>query len=232
MKKKFLKLLGTLLLALVVVCSVFTIKGYVYYTKLQREQPLYQLMLNVENQDDFISFDELPQDIYDATISIEDRRYLEHDGIDYISLIRAILSQFTPIRSGGSTITQQTAKNLYGLYDSNIDRKFAEIFLATYLERNFTKEQIFAVYVNIINYGDNSTGIVEASKNYFGLYPTQLNLQQCAILAGIPQSPANYQLSDHYDQAKVRQKQVLEAMASCGYITEDDVDYYYNLSIY
>ncbi|MCF0106532.1 MAG: transglycosylase domain-containing protein, partial [Holdemanella sp.] len=213
----------TICTGLVLVLSIagfLTFKGYMYYQDLQRKKPLDQLMLQVENRDDFIPFEDLPQDLFNATVAIEDKRFVEHSGIDYFSLIRAILSQFTPARSGGSTITQQTAKNLYELYDTDLDRKFAEIFMAMHLEKNYSKGEIFAVYVNIINYGDLNMGIYQASTNYFHVHPSQLRLEQCAILAGIPQSPANYQLSNHYDKAKIRQKQVLKAMADCGYIQQ------------
>ena len=113
---------------------------------------------------------------------------------------------------------------MYGLFDFSLQRKVAEIFLANDLENTCSKEEIFALYVNIINYGNGYTGIYEASSGYFGLYPQQMNEGQCAILAGIPQSPANYDLVTHFDKAKNRQRLVLEAMVENGYLSQTEAE--------
>ena len=168
-----------------------------------------------------------------ATIAIEDRRFYDHGGFDYIGLVRAAISQFDEdlLTSGGSTITQQLAKNLYGMFESSWDRKSTEFFVARYLEKHYSKNEIITLYVNVINYGNNYTGIYEASMGYLDTLPEDLTVAQASLLAGIPQSPSHYELVNHFSQAKQKQYAVLKAMAECGYISESDIATYYNASV-
>ena len=95
--------------------------------------------------------------------------------------------------------------------------------MAWALEREYTKDEILELYLNIINYGDNHIGILEASQGYFLKNPSKLTLDEASLLAGLPQSPSNYQLSNHLDAARNRQKYVLEAMVEYGYIDKSEV---------
>ena len=106
-------------------------------------------------------------------MAIEDRRFYEHQGLDIIGLLRAAASQFLPdmVRSGGSTIGQQTVKNLYGLFEPTLEIKVAEVFLASQLNDLYSKDEILALYMNIINYGDGHIGITNAARGYFGVEP-------------------------------------------------------------
>ena len=126
------------------------------------------------------------------------------------------------IRGGGSTITQQLAKNMYYTYQPSYLRKVSEIFTAYDLEKELSKKEILELYVNVINYGDNHIGIREASEGYFHKKPKDLTLDEATLLAGLPQSPANYQLSNHEDVARRRQIQVLNAMVRESMINEDE----------
>lgn len=225
---KFIRRLILLMLVFVLgATGLFLFHGHNQYEEINQQADITYLVQQVESDENFVSYDQLPENLVNATVSIEDRRYFEHGGVDYIGLLRAIVSQFDNdfLKSGGSTITQQTAKNLYSKFDSDfLGWKGAEFFFARELEQNYSKEEIFAIYVNIINYGDNNQGIYEAAWNYFGVDVSQLDLAQCSILAGIPQSPSNYELSGHYDNAKRRQQLVLNAMVSENYITQDQAD--------
>ena len=116
------------------------------------------------------------------------------------------------VLQGGSTITQQVAKNLYFDNDQNFLKKIAEMFVAFELEENYSKDEILELYVNIIYYGDNNYGIKEASNNYFGIEPIALDYDQSTLLAGLPQAPSSYALGENYELAKERQKQVIAAL--------------------
>lgn len=230
--KKLLKRILVLALTLMVCAAGFLYYiGYKRAKELEAQMPLPDKIAQVESSANYTPYDQLPDTLVKATVAIEDRRYYEHGAIDWIGLARAVASQIFPdwlVRSGGSTIEQQVVKNLYGLYDTTLADKMAEFFLAYELDRDVNdKNRIFALYVNIINYGDNYTGITEASWGYFGVPPISLSAGSCCLLAGIPNSPANLQLSDHYENARRREQLVLRAMVNEGYITEDEAQAYY-----
>lgn len=229
MKKFFQCLLILILVVLIGGVGLFFGKGYLSYKDLTQETAVETLVLQVESNEHFVSYEQLPEDLLHATVAIEDRRFYSHGGIDYIGLIRALVSQFDSnlVRSGGSTITQQLAKNLYSKFEFGLDWKATEFYVAKYLEKHYTKDEILTLYVNVINYGNNFTGIYEASMGYFQIEPNQLSIEQCTLLAGIPQSPSNYELFNHYEQAKKKQYFVLQAMSECGYISGDEVDEIY-----
>lgn len=235
MKRFFQILLVFLFVALL---SIGGIVFYAYkeYQSYSSQSALTSLVEQVEAKDTYVPYSELPNTLVRATVSIEDRRFFEHHGVDYKGLVRAFASQFSGnlLKSGGSTITQQLAKNLYGMYDSNFKWKTAEYFFAKELEGRYSKDEIFALYVNVINYGDGHTGIYEASYGYFGLAPEDLTDAQCTILAGIPQTPSKYQLtsSENVQNAKERQKLVLEAMMDKKYLNQTQADEIYNTSIW
>lgn len=215
------KLLLIISCIVVLVISTVTIMGYYEYRDAVRSHPLNEKITEIRNHSHYTAYEEIDSDLLNATIAVEDRRFYHHGGMDFLATTRAILGNILGFnKSGGSTITQQLAKNMYFGYEPSITRKVAELFVAQDLERELTKEEILTLYVNIINYGDNYMGIYAASYGYFGVAPSQLTLAQASLLAGLPQSPANYQLSDHYDSAKIRQEQVLSAMVKAGYITE------------
>ena len=165
-------------------------------------------------------------DLFKATVAIEDRRFYEHNGIELRSIVRAAIGNVLSdgIKGGGSTITQQLAKNMYFGYTPSYIRKVSEVFLAHDLERMLTKDEILELYVNIINYGANQMGIYNATTYYFDKTPDEITLNEATILAGIPQSPANYQLTTNYDQALQRQQQVLSAMVEEEMISQQQMD--------
>ena len=207
------------------VCVIFG-RGYLFYTKLIENESIEEKVSEIENSNTFVPYEYLPKTLVNATVSIEDHRFFEHKGIDYIGLARAFTSWFVPgmVESGGSTITQQVAKNMYTMFDSSLDRKAVEFFVANALEQKYSKEEIFSIYVNIINYGDNHMGISEAASGYFQKSVWELNENECTLLAGIPQSPANYQLSTHYEEAKQRQLLVLQSMVENKYLMDEEVN--------
>lgn len=232
--KKLVKFIFKLLLILIIgFVGVFFGKGYWGYLELTSSKSVDQAVSEVTSSPYFVGYDNISPELIRATVAIEDRRFYDHSGVDYIGLVRAAVSQFDNdlLKSGGSTITQQLAKNLYGMFDGSWDRKSTEFFIARYLEKHYSKNEILALYVNVINYGNNYTGIYEASMGYFDTDPEDLTIAQASLLAGIPQSPNNYELVYHFAQAKQKQYAVLKAMADCGYISESDIATYYNASV-
>lgn len=216
--------------------GAYTAYGYMVYKQYSEQMPLEQIVEQVRSQPDYVEYDDLPRTLIRATVSIEDRRFFDHDGVDIIGLVRAIFSQFNDnfLRSGGSTITQQLAKNLYGMYDSTSKWKAAEFHFARELESRYSKKEIFAIYVNVINYGNNYTGISQASLGYFGVVPEDLNDGQCTILAGIPQVPTQFELTtpEKIQAARERQLLVLDAMIDMKYLNQAQANEIYNEPIF
>lgn len=233
MRKVLKGLLLTSLAAAIVFVGFIGFRGWRAYEQLMAAQPLQQRIQEIESDPNYVPYEDLPQTLVEATVDIEDRRFYDHGALDFIGLARAALSQVVPgmARSGGSTITQQLAKNMYGLFDTSLDRKGAEFFLAFALEQQCSKQEILTLYVNIINYGNEYIGIGEAAAGYFGLYPSQLSAAQCTLLAGVPQAPGYYNLATNMANAKVRQQQVLAAMVRQGDLTQAQADEIYAMPV-
>ena len=194
------------------------------YVKATNDVSIQEKVKEIKSRDSYVSYDEINENLLKATVAIEDRRFYEHHGVEYHSMARALYQNVVAreIRGGGSTITQQLAKNMYYTYQPSYLRKVSEIFTAYDLEKELSKKEILELYVNVINYGDNHIGIREASEGYFHKKPKDLTLDEATLLAGLPQSPANYQLSNHEDVARRRQIQVLNAMVRESMINEDE----------
>lgn len=213
--KKFIRALIRMLL-IVIILSVTMIVGIGYgkYKQAIGDISLANKINNVRSAETYVKVDDISQTFKDAIVAIEDIRFYEHGAIDFKSLLRAIIINLKEkkVLQGGSTITQQVAKNLYFDNDQNFSKKIAEMFLAFDLEKNYSKDEILELYLNIIYYGDNNYGVKEASNNYFGVEPIDLDYNQSTLLAGLPQAPSAYALGENYEVAKERQKQVIEAL--------------------
>ena len=218
------KLFLIFLLIIVILLTLFIGLGFVNYVKATNDVSIQEKVKEIKSRDSYVSYDEINENLLKATVAIEDRRFYEHHGVEYRSMARALYQNVVAreIRGGGSTITQQLAKNMYHTYQPSYLRKVSEIFTAYDLEKELSKKEILELYVNVINYGDNHIGIREASEGYFHKKPKDLTLDEATLLAGLPQSPANYQLSNHEDVARRRQIQVLNAMVRESMINEDE----------
>jgi penicillin-binding protein 1A len=164
----------------------------------------------------------LPEYVAQAFVSIEDRRFYDHFGIDIVGIARAAWTNLTAgrIAEGGSTITQQLAKNLFLSPERSFGRKIEEVLLALWLEFKFDKQQILSLYLNRIYFGSGVYGIDAASRHYFGTDPRRLNLYEAAVLAGLPKAPSRYNPMVDPKLAAERANVVLEAMASTGALTK------------
>ena len=174
-----------------------------------------------EENRELVPITDVPKDLQNATVAIEDSRFYRHPGVDPRGIARAIYQNFRKGRraQGGSTLTQQLARNIYLTREKKISRKLKEILLALELERNFTKEQILELYLNQIYYGSGAYGVQTASTVYFGKNVKDLSLSQSALLAGLPQKPSSYSPYEDREAAKGRRDVVLERMKELDYIT-------------
>ncbi|MBR5909049.1 MAG: penicillin-binding protein 1A, partial [Schwartzia sp.] len=167
---------------------------------------------------------QIPKDLQNAFIAVEDARFYEHAGIDPRGILRALWANISggEVSEGGSTITQQLAKNAYLTPERTIKRKIQEMFLALQLEREYTKQEILEFYLNQIYFGQGAYGVEAAAKTYFGKDVSALTLNECAMLAGIPKSPNYYSPFNNLEAARARRATVLEQMAKYHYISDSE----------
>lgn len=214
MKKFISRLIMIIISFIVLVLAMAGGAGYAKYKEAVDVIGLKDKVNEVRSSENYVKSEDISDIFKDAVVAIEDIRFYDHGAIELKSLLRAILVNLKEkeLLQGGSTITQQVAKNLYFDNDQNFKKKIAEMFLAFDLERIYSKDDILELYVNIIYYGDDNYGVKEASNNYFGVEPIDLDYDQSTLLAGLPQAPSAYALGEHYEAAKERQKQVIEAL--------------------
>ncbi len=164
---------------------------------------------------------EMPTYVPKAFIAIEDRRFYEHHGVDPFGIGRAFVANVLhrTVAQGGSTITQQLAKNLFLTQERTINRKLQEVLLALWLERKFSKAQILEMYLNRVYFGAGAYGIEQASQRYFGKSARQITLGEAALLAGLVKSPSRLAPTRNFDGAEKRAKVVLAAMAELSFIS-------------
>jgi penicillin-binding protein 1A len=173
-----------------------------------------------EEHRDFAPIAEIPKVLQDALLSIEDSRFYEHSGIDYLGVARALLSNVTGgVRQGASTITMQVARNFFLSQEKTLKRKLAELVLAYRMEAALSKNQILELYMNQIYLGQRSYGFSSAARTYFSKPLNDLTVAEAAMLAGIPQNPAKHNPAVNPLRAKKRQAMVLKRMLDLGYIT-------------
>lgn len=183
--------------------------------------------LYVENRE-IVEIEEIPQHVKDAFIAIEDIRFYEHQGIDPRAILRALYRDIIAGAKveGGSTITQQLAKNAFLSNEKTILRKTKEVLIAMGLERKFSKEEILSLYLNQIYFGHGAYGIHSAAETYFNKRVDELTVDEAALLAGIPKAPSHYSPAVDREKAKARRDTVLSVMERNGFLTEEEVAMY------
>ena len=167
-----------------------------------------------------VKITQVPKELQNAFVAVEDNRFYEHAGVDPRGIIRAAWANIRGhgVSEGGSTITQQLAKNAYLTQDRTLARKVQEVFLALQLERQYTKQEILEMYLNQIYFGQGAYGVQAAAQTYFGKDVENLTLNECAMLAGIPKSPNYYSPANNMQAAQERKAVVLDQMEKYGYI--------------
>ncbi|MBD0373614.1 MAG: PBP1A family penicillin-binding protein [Pyrinomonadaceae bacterium] len=172
-----------------------------------------------------LKYEEIPPNVKNAILAIEDTRFYDHVGIDPIRIVGAVVKNITTgSREGGSTLTQQLTKNLFLSKEQTLSRKVNEWLIALQIERYYTKNQIMEMYVNHIFLGANSYGIEAGAETFFGKQAKDLTLEEAALLAGIPKAPGQYSPTVNMQAAKERRDLVLEQMAKNGFASQSEVD--------
>lgn len=225
---KFIRrLLLLILVIIIIVGSVFYMNGKKLYDEKLSEISLDKKIESIKSDENFVSLSSLPKYYKDAVIAVEDHRYYKHGAIDIIALARATVSNVKQkgFNEGGSTITQQTAKNLYFISEDDVvSRKVAEAILSFELQRKYSKDDILELYVNTIYFGDGYYGIKEACEGYLNKEPKDMTLYDATMLAGVPNAPSVYAPTVNFDLTQSRQKKVVSSMLEYKYISQSEAD--------
>lgn len=189
---------------------------------------LYDINNNIfyegTNTNRWTKIDKISNNLKNAVISVEDKNFYEHNGFDYLRILKAFFTNFKSrkIVEGGSTISQQYIKNAYLDFDKTWSRKIKEAMMTLNLEMHYSKDEILEAYLNTINYGLGNYGIVSAANFYFNKNVDELTLEESIILAGIPKNPSNYNPISNYDKSIQRAKVVALTMLNNGYLSNDE----------
>lgn len=221
------KLFLSVLIIIIVISSIFILNGKKMYDNIISQTSLEDTVNSIKTKDNYVTLSNIPDYYINAVIAVEDHRYKDHGPIDIIAIGRAIFmnAKNKEFREGGSTITQQVAKNLFFISESDVaTRKIAEIFAAYDLEKNYSKDEILEIYVNTIYFGDGYYGIKEACNGYLEIEPSKMTLYDATMMAGIPNAPSVYAPTVNPDLTRSRQKKVISDMLEYGYITEEQAD--------
>ena len=218
------RLVMLVLAAALLLGGLLTFRGYQMYRGALDQQSLANTVDAIRAQPGYTPLSGLPQLYLNAVIAVEDHRFTQHGGIDLIAITRAALYDLATgsLDQGGSTITQQVAKNLFFTQEKQFVRKVAEVFMAFALERSYTKGEILELYVNTIYFGDGYYGVYDACAGYFGKTPAEMTSYEATLLAGIPNAPSIYSLSANPDLAAQRQSYVVRQLVKYGYLTDEE----------
>lgn len=194
---------------------------------MERVRRVYHFKESLESKVDrkqFVSSKDIPDMMKKAIVATEDRRFYDHGALDLVSVTRALVTNYMAGQTleGGSTIAQQTVKNIFLSHDRTLSRKIEELALAVQLEKKYTKDEILELYLNTIYFGHGAYGIKDAARIYFGKDVKDLNVSQCAMLAGLPQAPSVYDPINHPEEGIRRMAVVLTLMAQQEYISSED----------
>lgn len=225
-----MKIVKRILIIIVAICTItigyFGIKGYNMYKQAIKTTSIENKISEIKSRENYTKLEEIPDIYQDAVIAVEDHRFYDHNGIDLIAIGRATLNDIKKMSfiEGGSTITQQLAKNTYFTQEKKIERKFAEVFMAFEIEKKCEKDEILELYINTSFFGDNCYTVKEASRHYFNKESIDMTDYESVMLAGIPNAPSVYAPTHNLELAKQRQKQVLAKMVEYEYLSQEKAD--------
>ena len=208
------------------IALLFVGNGYDMYKQAIEQISVEDKIAEIKDKENYTNFSELPQMYKNAVIAVEDHRFYKHNGIDIIAIGRSAFNDIKAMSfvEGGSTITQQLAKNIYFTQEKKITRKIAEVFMAFEIEKNCDKDEILELYLNTSYFGDGYYTPKEACRGYFNKELNEMTDYECILLAGIPNAPSVYAPTKNPELAKQRQKQVMKKMIEYGYLTEEEAD--------
>lgn len=226
MKKKIKIILLVVLVIIIGIVGYTWIKGYDMYKEAIAEEPIQDKFSEIQSEENFTTIDEVPDIFVQAVVAVEDKRFYEHNGVDLLSIGRAIVTNIRTLdlTEGGSTITQQIAKNLYFTQAKHFSRKVAEIYVALDIEDLYSKDEILEIYINTNFYGSGYYGIYDAAEGYYDKKPSELTDYEATLLAGVPNAPSVYSPKVNLSLAEQRQSVVLEKMVESGYISQEKAE--------
>ena len=218
------KIIIFIILIVLLLISLITYKGYTLYKQALDKISVEDRVAEIKSQKNYTKIEDMPKFYLDAVIAVEDHRFYKHGAIDMISIGRAIWTNVKSfeLKEGGSTITQQLAKNIYFTQEKTALRKISEIFMAFEIEKHCDKDEILELYLNTSYFGDGYYCVKNAANGYFDKEPIDMDKYESSLLAGIPNAPSIYAPTKNPVLAKQRQRQVLEKMVKYNYITEDE----------
>ncbi len=238
--KKIMKFFITSIILFTIIIGV--LYGYAYFSPkldIVNTNQLYiyddnsNLIYQGSGNNEWVSLNEIADDLVNAVISTEDKNFYHHNGFDYFRIAKAMLTNVKSgkITQGASTISQQYIKNMYLEFDKTWKRKFEEALLTLKLEVHYSKDEILEGYLNTINFGQGNYGIENASEYYFNKKASNLTLEEAIILAGIPKSPNYYNPVSNYEASIKRAKIIAKAMLKNKYISEETYNNLFRKSI-
>lgn len=219
--KRLVKVVGCLVAAAMAVAVLAAVvvgwQGYRMYRDALEAASIERVIEELKGRAGYVTVDELPQVYLDAVVAVEDHRFYEHPGIDVIAIGRAALNDMRTLslREGGSTITQQLAKNLFFTQKKHFSRKVAEVLMAFDLEKMYSKAELLELYVNSAYFGEGLTGIGNAAPGLLGKPASLMSDYECTLMAGLPNAPSV--LSDDDEAAAARQRIVVSQMEKYGF---------------
>lgn len=214
--------LGTVLDEKIPIDSVQLVENsYIF----DHEGRLISEVINAQQNRTYLSFEDIPEIVKTLYIESEDNRFYEHIGFDAAGMLRAVLinAQSQSVEQGGSTITQQLARNVFLSHEQSYNRKLSELLYSYQLEKNFSKEQILEAYLNVIYFGNGTYGIGTASTYYFNKQIQELSLAELVFISAIPNNPTMYDPVKNFKATKERQERLLQLLYENGAISNDEL---------
>lgn len=215
-----------LLIVFIVFISYFIYDGYSLYKESISQMSIEDRIAEIRNNENFTHISDVPSYYKDAVIAIEDHRFYSHFGVDVVATTRAMIDNIASfeMKGGGSSITQQVAKNLCFTQEKTLTRKVAELFVVFNLEKNYEKDEILEIYINNMYFGNGYYNIHDASFGYYDKKPCDLTLYEATLLAGVPNAPSVYAPTVNLKLAEERQSQVLDAMVKYNVLHQDEAN--------
>lgn len=226
LKKIILILLFSIIIAFLLLCGYTFIRGYSMYQTEIKQISIKDKFTKIQSMEHFTKLEDVPDIFTNAIIAVEDKRFYTHKGIDFLSIGRAIVTDLKAhkLAEGGSTITQQIAKNEYFTQSKKFYRKVAELFVARDIEKEYSKDEILEIYFNTNFYGSGYYGIYDAAIGYYEKEPKDLTDYEATLLAGVPNAPSVYSPKVNLNLAEKRQDIVLKKMVDAGYLDQDEAE--------
>lgn len=215
-----------ILVVFVVIISYFVFDGYSLYKEAISKMSIENRITEIRNSESFTHISDVPEYYKNAVIAIEDHRFYSHFGVDLVATSRAMIDDIVSfkMKGGGSSITQQVAKNLCFTQEKTLTRKVAELFVVFNLEKNYEKDEILEIYINNMYFGNGYYNIHDASYGYYDKAPCDLTLYEATLLAGVPNAPSVYAPTVNLKLAEERQSQVLDAMVKYNVLNLDEAN--------